>query len=96
MAQMVRKQVYIEPRQEASLKRLARILDLTEAEIIRQALDQQTSALQRGTRDMEAWEREKAFIAQRMAEGPETNSRRWRRGEIYEERLSHYGRQDPG
>jgi hypothetical protein len=96
VAQMIRKQVYIEPRQEASLKRLARILDMTEAEIIRQALDRQAAAIQPGMRDLAAWEREKAFIAERMAEGSVSGSRRWRRDEIYEERLSRYGRQDPG
>jgi hypothetical protein len=94
MAQMIRKQVYIEPRQDASLKRLARMLDMTEAEIVRQALDRQAAALQPGMRDLEAWEREKAFIAGRMASGLVTTSRRWQREEVYEERLSRYGRQD--
>ena len=94
MAQMIRKQVYIEPRQEAILKRLTRLLGLSEAEIIRQALDRQTHMLPARVRDLEAWEREKAFIAQRMAAGLVSSTRRWNRDEIYEERLARYGRKD--
>lgn len=94
MVQMVRKQVYIEPRQEAILKGLTRMLGLSEAEIIRQAIDRQTSTLPAGVRDLEAWEREKAFIARRMADGPVSSTRRWSRDEIYEERLARYGRKD--
>jgi len=43
MAKMVRKQIYIEPRQEATLKRMVRESNTTEAELIRQAIDQQVS-----------------------------------------------------
>jgi hypothetical protein len=94
MARMIRKQVYIEPRQEAVLKRLARLLGLSEAEIIRRAIDQQTATVPAGHRDLGAWEREKTFIAERMAEGPVSSTRRWSRDEIYEERLARRGRQD--
>lgn len=94
MAQMIRKQVYIEPRQEAVLKRLARLLGLSEAEIIRRAIDQQTTTVPVGHRDLEAWEREKTFIAARMAAGPVSSTRRWSRDEIYEERLARHGRKD--
>jgi len=41
---MVRKQVYIHQRQEATLKRLARQRGLSEAEIIRQAIDREAAA----------------------------------------------------
>jgi hypothetical protein len=93
---MIRKQVYIEPRQDAVLKRLAQMLGLTEAEIIRRGIDQQTATVPTGLRDMTAWEREKSFIAERMAAGPVTSTRKWNRDEIYEERLSRYGRKDSG
>lgn len=94
MAQMIRKQVYIEPRQDAILKGLARMLGLSEAEVIRQAIDRQASAVPVGVRDLDAWEREKAFIAERMAAGPVSSRRRWSREEIYEERLARHGRKD--
>ena len=39
MRRMVRKQVYIEPGQDARLKRQAAQLGVTEAELIRRAID---------------------------------------------------------
>jgi hypothetical protein len=39
MAGMVRKQVYIEKRQDEALKRAARRRGVTEAELVREALD---------------------------------------------------------
>ncbi len=122
MATMVRKQVYLEPRQEATLKQLARERGVTEAEIVRRAIDRevdvtstrdgQSSPVTRTRQediqafihsliaqgavhsilDMKAWEREKAFIAERMAAGPTQDGRRWRREDAYEERLARYGR----
>ena len=94
MAQMIRKQVYIKPQQDAILKRLARTLGLSEAEIIRRAIDRQTSAVRPGIRDLQAWEREKDFIAARMAAGPIPSQRKWQRENAYKERLARYGRQD--
>lgn len=41
MAWMIRKQIYIEPAQEANLKEQARSLGLTEAEVIRRAINRQ-------------------------------------------------------
>ena len=95
MAQMIRKQFYIEPQQDAILKRLADMLKLSEAEIIRRAIDRQTSAMPTRVRDLEAWEREKAFIASRMEAGAVSSTREWHREDCYEERLARYGRKDP-
>ena len=92
MAQMIRKQVYIEPLQDAILKKRARMLGITEAEVIRRAIDGQTAFLSPGIRDLEAWEREKVFIAKRMADGSLPGGRTYRREEAYEKRLERYGR----
>jgi len=92
MSRMVRKQVYIESRQDTTLKKQAKILGMTEAEIIRQAIDHQMASVQLEVRDLKAWEREKAFIAKRMAKGPASGGRRWKREDAYEERLTRYGR----
>ncbi len=92
MAQMIRKQVYIEPLQDVNLKRQAKKLGITEAEIMRRAIDRQMAVLVPGLRDLSAWEREKAFIAQRMAGKPLPGGRKFRREEAYEERLARYGR----
>jgi len=89
---MVRKQIYIESRQDTTLKKQAKIFGITEAEIIRRAIDRQMASVRLDVRDVKAWEREKAFIAKRIAKGPVSGSRRWRREEAYEERLMRYGR----
>jgi hypothetical protein len=92
MAQMIRKQIYIEPGQDNSLKKQAKRLGITEAEVIRRAIDRQMGLLIPGIRDLSAWEREKAFIAERMKGKPLTSTRKFRREEAYEERLGRYGR----
>ena len=68
MAQMIRKQVYIKPMQDNVLKKRSRMLGITEAEVIRMAIDTQVVFMHSGVRDLEAWEREKAFIAERYEE----------------------------
>jgi hypothetical protein len=92
MVQMIRKQVYLEPKQDAIIKQRARIMGVTEAEVIRRAIDGQTGYLHFGIRDVGAWEREKIFIAKRMDAGPVSSQRKFSREEVYEERLSRYGR----
>ncbi|RMD66035.1 hypothetical protein D6833_02000 [Candidatus Parcubacteria bacterium] len=84
MATKVRKQVYIEPRQEAILKQLGKEQGLTEAEIIRRAIDQFTRALHFPWRDLAAWEKERAFILRLIEEGPVPGKRTWRREDLYE------------
>ena len=92
MAQMIRKQVYIEPLQNVNLKKQAKKLGITEAEIVRRAIDRQMALLVPGLRDPSAWQREKAFIDQRIAGKPLPGGRKFRREEAYEDRLKRYGR----
>ncbi len=92
MVQMIRKQVYIEPMQDTVLKKRSRMLGITEAEVIRRAIDTQVVLMHSGLRDQEAWEREKAFIAERMVGDHVSGGRKFRREDAYEERLSRYGR----
>ena len=84
MAKMVRKQVYIEPRHEALLKRLVRETEATEAEIIRQAIEQYAKAFLFLRRDLSAWQAERAFIARLIQQGPVPGRRTWRREDLYE------------
>ena len=88
MSQMVRKQVYIESRQETLLKQAAADTGLTEAEIVRQALDLWAER----RRAWQAWRKERAFIETLIAEGPVSGGRTWTRAELYEERSSRHGR----
>ena len=92
MGQMIRKQVYIEALQDQIIKQRARMLGITEAEVIRRAIDRQVNFFPSHIRDLDAWEREKEFISRRMSGPSVTGRRRFRREEIYEERLSRYGR----
>jgi hypothetical protein len=89
---MIRKQIYIESRQDTTLKQQAKALGITEAEVIRRAIDRQMALVQLNVRDLKAWEREKTFITKRMAKGRAPGGRLWKREDAYEERLMRYGR----
>jgi hypothetical protein len=68
MAIMVRKQIYIQKQQEAFLKRRARELGTTEAELIRQAIDRQVAF--RLKPDRSVWRKEREYIQKLIARGP--------------------------
>ena len=93
---MVRKQLYIEERQERALKRRAKALGISRAEVVRQALDA-----------LFATERDPATIpghlealnevlerASKLASvtKPGANNPRYRRDELYQERESRWTR----
>ncbi len=91
---MVRKQIYIQRRQQAILKRLARALGISEAELIRQALEHRVSAGSRSAQpDPDAWEKARRFMLARHARGPlRGRVRTWTRDDLYEDRMSRYAR----
>ena len=92
MRRMVRKQVYIEPEQDALLKRQAAQLGVTEAELIRRAIDQ-AGATPRGLPlDQDAWEEAKSIIQERLGITVPQTGRSWTREELYEERLERLSR----
>jgi len=84
MVVKVRKQIYIEPHQDALLKRLAGELKVTEAEIIRQAIDRYTRSTRFSKPDLSIWEREKSFITRLMQQGPVPGKRTWKRESLHE------------
>ncbi len=107
MARMVRKQFYIEPRQDELLKRRARELGVTEAELVRQGIEhlvlepqspaegsevEQAIALLRERDRLAAWEELKADIEQRMNIGVPQTGRNWTRDELYEDRFGRRAR----
>ena len=63
---MIRKQVYIEQRQERLLKRRARELRVTEAELIRRGIDQIGRLPSLFPNREESWRAAKLLIGQRM------------------------------
>jgi hypothetical protein len=94
MAQMIRKQVYVEARHDVILKRLARAKGVTEAEIIRKALEREAISVSADYAhpDPRAWEAVRTFIRRLIAKGPAAGGRKWAREELYQERLKRYGR----
>lgn len=94
MARMIRKQVYIESRQQALIRRLARRRGVSEAQIIRQSIDGHTGLPRAGGRvlDAAAWEEALAFMRRLQVRRATGRRRDWKREDLYEERLGRYGR----
>jgi hypothetical protein len=86
MGGLVRKQIYIKPRQEKLLKQAARETRMTEAEIIRRAVDLWLDTREKKHQAREAWKEARAFIEERIAQGPVPGGRTWTREELYEDR----------
>jgi hypothetical protein len=88
MSDMVRKQIYINRRQEAVLKRLARLRGTSEAEIIRRAIDHEVEQAQpfAAQYDHSAWEDILRFVEERKKTGITGQPYHWNRQELYEER----------
>lgn len=95
MAQMVRKQIYIQKRQETILRRLARQRQVSEAELIREAIDRQINdpRARPSQPDPAAWEKAYHFMLSRQ-KGARSNGKpyRWKREDAYDDRLQHYDR----
>lgn len=87
MTQMVRKQIYIEPRQEKRLKRQASKSGVTEADIVRRGLDIALEQTEYTVRDAEAWQDELAFIRERAKMPALGKKRTWKREDVYEGRV---------
>lgn len=87
MALKVRKQVYIDSDQEFTLKQLANGRVMSEAKIIRQAINRYALTFQSPRHAPSAWRREKAFIQQMIAQNPAQDStpkkRAWKREDLF-------------
>ena len=86
---MVRKQIYIPQRQNALLKRLSKQRGVSEAEVIRQALEREAEVNAPPARDSTAALEEIFAFARSLRERPEFQPGApytWNREEIYEER----------
>jgi hypothetical protein len=80
---MIRKQVYIEPHQERRLKARAKLLGVTEAEIIRQSLDRGLGEVSPQHPDPAAWTRITRYIRTRRTKAGRRPVRAWKRHELY-------------
>jgi len=81
---MVRKQIYIEPQQHRTLKKVARKTGKTEAEIIRNALDEHMQLLKAKEDRLAAWREIEATIARRTKSSQIDAGRTWKREDLYD------------
>lgn len=83
MPEMIRKQVYIEARQEQLLKTLAKELHVTEAELIRRGIDRGLDRMAGVHLDPAAWDEAERYILARKRRGAVKGKRRWTREDLY-------------
>lgn len=92
---MIRKQVYIEAHQDQMLKRRASQRGITEAEIIREALDsaESGSAVRRRRVDVVAARKALAFMRSLGAASRKSSrTQGWTRESLYEDRISRWAK----
>jgi hypothetical protein len=97
MTQMVRKQIYIRSQQQKLLARLAKSLGVSEAEVIRRALDDKLSGGQNRSAKtvrpdrMQALDEMLALARKLHRQGEIANRRRsWTREDLYEDRIGRH------
>ena len=84
MSSKIRKQIYIEPRQEHLLKAIAQQAGVSEAEIIRQAIDLHLGEITAPQANLAMWEAEIKFINQIKTRPAQLGGRDWQREDLYE------------
>ena len=86
--QMVRKQIYIQKRQDILLKRLSQARGLSEAEIIRQAIEREVSGIpaQPALSILSGMDNFTRLALSKRAQASGREPYRWNREEIYAER----------
>ena len=84
MPSKIRKQIYLEPRQDSLLKSLSKESGVSEAEVIRQILDRQLGYFGPTQPDLAAWEAEQTFIEEIKQRSPLAGGRDWTRNELHE------------
>ena len=89
---MIRKQIYLHKRQEAILRRLSQERGVSEAELIRQAIEREASSIsaQVVLPDRSAWQELVDFLEARQKTVTGGLSYNWNRGEIYTDRESRW------
>lgn len=94
MSKKIRKQIYLERRQQERLRRVAEARGLSQAELIRQALDREAQGeLRPAGHDLEAWEQAMDFMRRRTDRAKQGGAgRRPAREDLYTERIDRRGR----
>jgi len=81
---MVRKQVYLYQEQDALLKRRAGEAGVTEAELIREALEVELRYRAVSRPSLVKWDEERKFIQSLIEAGPVSGGRTWKREDLHE------------
>lgn len=92
MGNMVRKQLYIEKRQQDRLSRLSSLQGVSESELIRRAIDRQLEPAGLSVGDVGAWEEAISFMRAVGERPPRRQPKLWSREALYAERLGRSGR----
>jgi DNA-nicking Smr family endonuclease len=92
MSALVRKQIYIHKRHEILLKQMAKARGVSEAEIIRQAIERESKAMADSETRQKAWQAFEKFVEARKSMPAEGEPLKWNRDELYEERLKRWDR----
>ncbi len=86
MPRLIRKQLYLEPVQDALVKEWAAKRGLSEAEVVREALNLYAATAQlRLPRNPAAWAEEKAFLEAQGRQETVPGRREWEREDLYED-----------
>jgi hypothetical protein len=83
MGRMVRKQLYLDETQDHELVSRARLLGVTQAELVRRAVDRYLADEGRSG-DSAAWAALKADLERDVERGVGSGGRRWTREELHE------------
>ena len=87
MSKMIRKQIYMFEEQDRLLKSKARELNVTEAEVVREALEVYQAYGANEIMDQSAWIAEREFLlnlSKAQGTSSETFTRTWKREDLYE------------
>lgn len=84
MTTKVRKQIYLDRDQELYLEQLSFASGMSEAEIILRTLNLRFGIPAQPPRDLSAWEEEKRFIQEWIAQSPIAGGRTWKREDLYD------------
>lgn len=97
MAEMVRKQIYIEERHERLLKRISKARGVSEAELIRQAIEREAVGEKHPlSPDQEAWDKILCFAKSRKTLRRSAQPYCWNRLDAYEERERRFPKLEKG
>ena len=84
MSDLVRKQLYITRLQDMQLKERAKEYGVTEAELVRKALDLQLNRVGFSKEPVSTWQKELAFVEEWINKGRVKGLRSWKRDDLYE------------